>query len=418
MNRSMSLTASTGFDPSASSLSHEPSAKIAAEPWQWWRSQMPVTQNWAYLDHAAVAPLTAGGARAMVDFAAEASQQGDTVWPQWAAEVDGLRGDFADLLNCDTTEIALIPNTSFGINVVAEGLPWQPGDNIVIPGGEFPSNVFPWQNQKRHGVELRIVDTGADGQIDVGALRNAIDDRTRIVAASWVGYASGFRIDLPACVAAAHEAGALFFLDAIQGLGIFPLDLQQTSVDFLAADGHKWLLGPEGAGVAFIRKQHLELLACVPVGWNSVRAAHHFGQAHWDLKPDASRFEIGSHNMVGMRALRQSLSLFRQVAAVHGPWAIADRVLDLATTLDKKLREAGAITAVASSRDHRSGIVTFSLPGIVPNTIRKHAAENRVAVSCRGIGVRASIHAYNNESDIDRLVEVVQTLATKNRDSD
>ncbi len=418
MNRSMSLTASTGFDPSASSLSHEPSAKIAAEPWQWWRSQMPVTQNWAYLDHAAVAPLTAGGARAMVDFAAEASQQGDTVWPQWAAEVDGLRGDFADLLNCDTTEIALIPNTSFGINVVAEGLPWQPGDNIVIPGGEFPSNVFPWQNQKRHGVELRIVDTGADGQIDVGALRNAIDDRTRIVAASWVGYASGFRIDLPACVAAAHEAGALFFLDAIQGLGIFPLDLQQTPVDFLAADGHKWLLGPEGAGVAFIRKQHLELLACVPVGWNSVRAAHHFGQAHWDLKPDASRFEIGSHNMVGMRALRQSLSLFRQVAAVHGPWAIADRVLDLATTLDKKLREAGAITAVASSRDHRSGIVTFSLPGIVPNTIRKHAAENRVAVSCRGIGVRASIHAYNNESDIDRLVEVVQTLATKNRDSD
>jgi selenocysteine lyase/cysteine desulfurase len=418
MNRSMPLTVSTGFDPLDSSVLRESSAEIAAEPWQWWRSQMPVTQNWAYLDHAAVAPLTAGGARAMVDFAAEASQQGDTVWPQWAAEVDGLRGDFAGLLNCDPAEIALIPNTSFGINVVAEGLPWQPGDNIVIPGGEFPSNVFPWQNQKRHGVELRIVDTGADGQIDVGALRNAIDDRTRIVAASWVGYASGFRIDLPACVAAAHEVGALFFLDAIQGLGIFPLDLQQTPIDFLAADGHKWLLGPEGAGVAFIRKQHLELLACVPVGWNSVRAAHHFGQAHWDLKPDASRFEIGSHNMVGMRALRQSLSLFRKVAAVHGPAAIADRVLDLASTLDKKLREAGAITAVASSRDQRSGIVTFSLPGIVPNTIRKHAAENRIAVSCRGIGVRASIHAYNNESDIDRLVEVVQTLATKNRDSD
>lgn len=418
MNRSMSLTDTASLDQTATPLLQNSAAEIAADPWKWWRSQMPVTQNWAYLDHAAVAPLTTGAARAMVDFAAEASQQGDTLWPQWAAEVDGLRGEFAGLLNCDTTEIALIPNTSFGINVVAEGLLWQPGDNIVIPGGEFPSNVFPWQNQKRHGVELRIVDTGSDGQIDVGTLRNAIDDRTRIVAASWVGYASGFRIDLPACVAAAHDAGALFFLDAIQGLGIFPLDLQQTPIDFLAADGHKWLLGPEGAGVAFIRKQHLELLACVPVGWNSVRAAHHFGQAHWDLKPDASRFEIGSHNMVGMRALRQSLSLFRQVAAVHGPSAIADRVLDLAGLLDKKLRDAGAITAVAQSRNHRSGIVTFSLPGVLPSTIRKHAAENRVAVSCRGIGVRASIHAYNNESDIDRLVEVVQTLATKNRDSD
>jgi cysteine desulfurase / selenocysteine lyase len=418
MNRSMSLTDTKSIDQVATPISPGSAAEVAAAPWKWWRSQMPVTQNWAYLDHAAVAPLTAGAARAMVDFAAEASQQGDTLWPQWAAEVDGLRGEFAELLNCDTTEIALIPNTSFGINVVAEGLPWQPGDNIVIPGGEFPSNVFPWQNQKRHGVELRIVDTGSDGQIDVGALRNAIDDRTRIVAASWVGYASGFRIDLPACVAAAHDAGALFFLDAIQGLGVFPLDLQHTPIDFLAADGHKWLLGPEGAGVAFIRKQHLELLACVPVGWNSVRAAHHFGQAHWDLKPDASRFEIGSHNMVGMRALRQSLSLFRHVADVHGPFAIADRVLDLASSLDEKLRAAGAITAVASSQDHRSGIVTFSLPGVLPSTIRKHAAENRVAVSCRGIGVRASIHAYNNESDIDRLVEVVQTLATKNRDND
>jgi len=414
----MSSSATTGFDQTATPLCQNAAAEIAGDPWKWWRSQMPVTRNWAYLDHAAVAPLTAAAAAAMVDFAAEASQQGDTVWPQWAEEVDSLRGDFAGLLNCDAAEIALIPNTSFGINVVAEGLPWQPGDNIVIPSGEFPSNVFPWQNQKRHGVELRIVDMGADGQIDVAALRNAIDQRTRIVAASWVGYASGFRIDLPACVAAAHDAGALFFLDAIQGLGIFPLDLQQTPVDFLAADGHKWLLGPEGAGVAFIRKQHLDLLACVPVGWNSVRAAHHFGQAHWDLKPDASRFEIGSHNMVGMRALRQSLSLFGQVAAVHGQSAIADRVLDLAGLLDEKLRHAGAVTAVSQARDHRSGIVTFSLPGVLPSQIRQQAAENHVVVSCRGIGVRASIHAYNDESDIDRLVEVVRMLATNNRDSD
>lgn len=414
----MTWTDTTSLDQTATPVFQNSAAEIAADPWKWWRSQMPVTRIWAYLDHAAVAPLTAGAARAMVDFATEASEQGDTVWPQWASEIDHLRGDFAGLLNCDAAEIALIPNTSFGINVVAEGLPWQPGDNIVIPSGEFPSNVFPWQNQKRHGVQLRIVDTAADGQIDVVALRNAIDDRTRIVAASWVGYASGFRIDLQACVAAAHDAGALFFLDAIQGLGIFPLDLQQTPIDFLAADGHKWLLGPEGAGVAFIRKQHLELLACVPVGWNSVRAAHHFGQAHWDLKPDASRFEIGSHNMIGMRALRQSLLLFRQVAAVHGQSAIADRVLDLASLLDGKLRDAGAITAVAPSRDHQSGIVTFSLPGVLPAAVRKLAAENRVAVSCRGIGVRASIHAYNNESDIDRLVDVVQTLATKNRDSD
>jgi len=386
--------------------------RIATDPWSWWRDQMPITRNWAYLDHAAVAPLSAGANRAMVDFATEASQQGDTLWPQWAKEVEGLRQDFAQWLNCDTSEIALIPNTSFGINVVAEGITWQAGDNIVIPGGEFPSNVFPWQNQKRHGVELRIVPTAANGQIETSAMAAAIDQRTRVVAASWVGYASGFRIDLEAWVAAAHRVGAWFFLDAIQGLGVFPLDLQRVPIDFLAADGHKWLLGPEGAGVAFIRKERLDSLACVPVGWNSVRAAHHFGQAHWDLKPDASRFEIGSQNMVGMRALRQSLSLFKRVAEVHGQASIGQRVLALAQSLDTKLRLAGAVTAVAASPERRSGIVTFSLPGVLPAPIRQAAIENKVAVSCRGIGVRASIHAYNNEDDIDRLVDVVASMRT------
>lgn len=414
----MPITANSGECPTSRSVSATAATEIASDPWCWWRSQMPVAKNWAYLDHAAVAPLTDRAAGAICDFATESAQQGDTLWPKWAREVEALRGDFAGLLHCDASEIALVPNTSFGINVVAEGLPWQPGDNIVIPGGEFPSNVFPWQNQKRHGVQLRIVDTGADGQVDMTALRNAIDSRTRIVAASWVGYAGGFRIDLQDCVSAAHDAGALFFLDAIQGLGVFPLDLNQTRIDFLAADGHKWLLGPEGAGVAFIRKEHLELLACVPVGWNSVRAAHHFGQAHWDLKPDASRFEIGSHNMVGMRALRQSLSLFLQVAAIHGQSAIADRVLDLASDLDQKLRSVGAVTTVAPSRKNRSGIVTFSLPGVLPSRIRQLAYENRVVVSCRGIGVRASIHAYNNQSDIDRLVDVVRTLANQDRTSE
>jgi cysteine desulfurase / selenocysteine lyase len=388
------------------------SLTVAEDPWAWWRSLMPIAEEWAYLDHAAVAPLPQTTAAVICDFADEASRQGDTVWPQWAEETERLRTDFATLLNCGRDEIALIPNTSFGINMIAEGIDWQSGDNIVIPAGEFPSNVFPWESQKRHGVELRIVPVADErcGRIDNSAILAAVDSRTRIVAASWVGYASGYRLDLESLVAGAHQAGALFFLDAIQGLGVFPLDLQRVPIDFLAADGHKWLLGPEGAGVAMVRKRHLDSLQCVPVGWNSVRAAHHFGQAELNLKPDASRFEIGSQNMVGMRALRQSLAVFLSVIEAHGESAIADRVLSLTAVLDSELRRVGATTSVAESSQHRSGIVTFSLPGVAPSRIRQLAAEHRVAVSCRGIGVRASIHAYNNESDIERLIKVVESL--------
>jgi cysteine desulfurase/selenocysteine lyase len=379
-----------------------------ADPWGWWRSQMPIVERWAYLDHAAVAPLPAPAADAIRDFADEASREGDTLWPNWAAENERLRDDFAALLNADRSEIALVPNTSYGINLVAEGFRWRPGDNVIISADEFPSNVFPWQNQQRRGVEVRVIPNLPDGGVDHHAMLAAIDVRTRIVAASWVGFASGYRICLDEMVSAVHDAGSLFFLDAIQGLGVYPLDLRQTAVDFLAADGHKWLLGPEGAGVAMIRNEHIEELECVPIGWSSVRGAHHFGQAQLNLKPDASRFEIGSANMAGLRALRQSLSIFLRIVAAHGPAAIANRVLDLAEELNSKLLASGADTAVHSERTHRSGIVTFNPPRVSPAQFRKLAAEQGVAVSCRGLGVRASIHAYNDSSDIDRLIEVLR----------
>lgn len=368
---------------------------------------MPVVERWAYFDHAAVAPIPRDAAEELRRFADEASCEGDTRWPQWAAANEQLRKDFASLLSCDTDEIALIPNTSYGINAIAEGIAWNAGDNIVIPAGEFPSNRFPWLNQQRHGVEVRIIGHDDADQIDVEALLNAIDDRTRLVSASWVGYATGYRIDVDRLAHEVHRRGALLFLDAIQGLGVFPLDLRKTPVDFLAADGHKWLLGPEGAGMMMVRRQHLGSLACVPVGWNSVRAAHQFSHASFDLRPAASRYEIGSQTMIGMRALRSSLQLFTQVIAVHGPDAIANRILDLADELRSGLIDLGAKIAGPTDRSQRSGIVTFALPSIQPADIRRAAMDAGVVLSCRGIGVRASVHAYNNHSDIQRLLSVV-----------
>ena len=397
--------------PSEEKKKEESERLLQKEPWIWWREKMPVTQHWAYFDHAAVSPLSGPAAAAVQQFAVESRDSGDMNWLQWAATAEKLRGQCAELLQADPGEICLVPNTTSGINLVAEGFPWAPGDSVVIPEGEFPSNLFPWKNQAQKGVELRIVPR-RDGQVRVDDLLERVDLTTRIISVSWVGYASGFRIDLNQPVQRAHERGVLVFLDAIQGLGIFPLDLRETPVDFLAADGHKWLLGPEGIGVSMVRKQHLNQLRCGGVGWNSVKNAFNYAEPKMELRDAASRFEGGSLNLMGIAALSASIELFLRIRSIHGQDAIEQRILHLADVLEHRLEELGVSTRLSARPEHRSGIVTFEVPGIDPAEFRRFALKQQVVLSCRDGGVRASIHAYNNEVDLDRLVRLVEQHLT------
>ena len=375
---------------------------------------MPIAPEWAYFDHAAVGPLSKPAAAAIAHFAAQGAEQGDTVWPEWAAEVEHLRDQVATLLNCESDEICMVPNTTTGINIVAEGLDWRNGDSVVVPEGEFPSNLFPWQNQRAKGVEVRIAPR-ENGKVTVDSLMDQVDDTTRLISVSWVGYASGYRVDLQNLVEQAHRRGVLVFLDAIQGLGIYPLDLQKTPVDFLAADGHKWLLGPEGAGVAMIAKRHLNKLRCLNVGWGSVKNSFNYADPSLVLKDAASRFEAGSANMIGAAALSASLKLILDVIDRFGEDAISERICNLAASLDEQLLAAGAITRTPQQTKHQSGIVTFAVPGLEPAKIRKEALRQKVVVSCRDGGVRAAVHAYNDEDDIRRLLEVVRSMNVDNQ---
>ncbi len=378
---------------------------------------MPVAARWAYFDHAAVAPLPQPTVDRIAAFASEASSEGDTVWPQWAKEIETFRHGVAASLHAEVEEIAFVPNTTFGINMIAEGWPWQPGDNVVIPAGEFPSNQFPWQNQQSRGVELRVV--GQPGEpVDLEALAAAIDDHTRVVAASWVGYANGYRLDVDRLVEIAHARGAVVCLDAIQGLGVFPLDVQQTPIDFLAADGHKWMLGPEGAGVAFIRRTLLEKLRCSVVGWNSVKGGQHFGEAAFQLRDDAARYEGGSANTMGLLAMHRSLQIFWQLQERLGRAAIGERVLELVAEAAERLTAVGARVAVPADRRRRSGIVPFQVPGHPPASVRTACLEAGIVVSCRGGAVRASLHAYNSLEEIDRLADVVAALVASSAPDD
>ncbi len=379
------------------------SSKWRGTCWVEFRQQMPVAQRWAYLDHAAVSPLPAPTRTAITDWAQDAALNGDTSWAAWSTKVDEVRHLFSSMLGAKLEEIALIRNTTEGINFVAEGYPWEAGDNVVTLAGEFPTNQYPWMNLSRRGVEVRRVPS-TEGKMDTQRLKAACDRRTRILTVSWVSYSSGWRNDLDQLAEIAHNAGALLFVNAIQSLGVHCLDVRRTAIDFLAADGHKWLLGPEGAGVFFVRREHLDLLRPTGIGWNSVRHASDYGRIVLDLKESASRYEGGSQNIVGFLALRASLMLL----AKYGAEELSQRIFAITDLASERLAKIGAHLRSDRSPEHKSGIVLFDLPGRDPMTVLKQCLSRGVVIRCRAGGLRISPHAYNNEEDIERLIDAVR----------
>ena len=376
------------------------------------RSEMPVCQRWVYLDHAAVAPLPSSSRAAIETWLTEATEQGDVLWPNWAEHVENVRRQFATLVNAEASEIALIPNTTAGIHLVAEGFPWQSGENVVVLANEFPSNLYPWMNLAARGVEARQVQVDG-GRVDIQRIADACDERTRIVSASWVGYASGWRLDVKQLAELCHRRGVLFFLDAIQGLGVFPLDVRDSNVDFFAADGHKWLLGPEGAGVFYCKREHLALLRPLGVGWNSVKHASDYNRIELNLRDEARRYEGGSQNMVGMIGLGASLKLLQELGVSPRESPIAERVLAVTDYACARLQEIGAKLLSPRQQQHSSGIVTFTLPGHDPQRVRSALQDAGIVARCRGGGVRVSPHGYATAGDIDRTVATLVEIQRK-----
>ncbi len=333
------------------------------------------------------------------------SEDGVADWSRWRKTVDTTRKLAARLLNAPREEIALIHSTTEGINLVAEGAPWRAGDNIVTLSSEFPSNLYPWMNLKDRGMEVRQV-AATDERADLDNIAAACDARTRIVSVSWVGYATGWRNDLAAIADIAHRHGAKLFVDAIQGLGVFPLDVAEIPVDFLAADGHKWLLGPEGAGIFYVRHEHLEWLRPLGVGWNSVVQAGDFADTALNFKPNAGRYEGGTYNMVGIAAFAAALEMLGE----YETQAISTRILEVTDVLIEELERIGANIASALEPAHRSGILAFTLPKGDPQLIKQKLLEQGVVINCRHGRLRLSPHVYTNADDIEKLIAALQSL--------
>lgn len=392
---------------------------------EWWhefRQQMPVAQCWAYFDHAAVAPLSLPAKRVLTDWADEVTNNGDANWSEWRKRVGPVRESAARMLGCQSSEVAFIPNTTSGLATIAESFPWQPGDNVVLASGEFPANRNAWRCLIPRGVEVRIVESEPGSDVcTIDRLLAATDARTRIVTASWVGFVTGWRHDLDELADACHRRGSLLCVDAIQGLGIIPLDLSRTPVDFLAADGHKWMLGPEGAGILFIRQEHLERLRPTGIGPNSIGfSGSYLGdvtdysdpagsfrvarplQPH-EMWSSARRFEGGTANAGGILALGASLDLLLS----FGIDAIWSRLCEVTDQLCQLLNSLGFTVRSSESSMRRSGIVSCEVSAADRRRIDAIAKPAGVVLNFREGLMRFSPHAYTNNADLDRLNSVL-----------
>lgn len=369
--------------------------------------EFPLAPGLRYLNHAAVAPWPKRAVDAVRTFAEENARLGASDYPAWLQVEQRLRERLQRLLNAPSrADIALLKNTSEALSFVAFGLDWQPGDQIVISDEEFPSNRIVWEALQPRGVEVIQVDlAGADPE---AALLAACGPRTRLLSISAVQYASGLRLDLPRLGAGCRARGVLFCIDAIQQLGAQPFDVQASDCAFAMADGHKWLLGPEGLAVFYCRADLREQLALHEYGWHMLEHAGDYDRSDWQPARSARRFECGSPNMLGAMALEASLSLLEEVGMQQVGSLLEERMLHLQQGLQ---RISGIVLHSPLTAERRAGILTFSLDGWDNQALFARLKEHQVICAQRGAGVRFSPHFYTDHAVINQTLALLGQMA-------
>lgn len=368
------------------------------------RSLFPVTDRYIYLDHAGVAPLSTRVQDAVTGTVRSCAEIGAFGYPEWGTRIDAVRARCARLINAASSEVAFVRSTSHGLSLVARGLDWRTGDNVVYCEKDFPSNLFPWEDLGGKGVEGRKVPS-RNGRIEIEDIADRMDERTRVVAVSSVQFVSGFRIDLDELGALCRKRGALFCVDAIQSVGVIPLDVRSSKIDFLSADAHKWLLGPEGIGIFFCRQGLAEKLAPALVGWKSVKKAFSFEQPELELRTDALRFEEGSPNLLGIMGLGAAVELLLEIGVEN----VSERVLSLGDRIIGEAVKRGFDVLTPKERGERGGAVTFRGP-FAPESVRDALRDRGILVNVRGEGLRVSPHVYTTEEEIGRSFAAIDRL--------
>lgn len=370
--------------------------------------EFPILGTWNFLNHAAVSPLPRRAAAAVVKYARQAMEHA-YIDAKWYEQVEVLRAVAGQLINADRKEIAFVKNTSEGLAQVAHAIDWKEGDRIVTTAVEYPANAYPWMDvAKRFGVEVVRMEEVADAR---GVRRVPLEkileaakySRTRLVTLSHVEYGSGQRHDLVAIGEFCREREIRFCVDGIQSVGALPVDVRAMNIDYLSADGHKWMLGPEGAGIFYCRRELIPQTHPVLVGWMNVKKAMDFDRIDFDLRDDSGRFECGSHAIPGLMGLKASLELLAGV----GTQAIWRRIRELSDRLAERLNDQGFVVVSPRGQEESSGIVSFTREGLDAAAVAKRLHQKRIEIAVRAGRLRCSPHFYNTPEQMDQLVAAV-----------
>lgn len=368
-----------------------------------YRNEFALQDDIIYLNHAAVSPWPKRTVDAVKLFAEQNGYQGSLAYPQWLETEQQLRHQLAALINAASgDDIALVKNTSEALSFVAYGLAWQSGDNVVSSNQEFPSNRIVWESLAPQGVELRQADLDSHDSPE-DALFALVDERTRLIAISSVQYASGLQMDLVRIGEFCRNHGILFCVDAIQSLGAVQFDVQAIQADFVAADGHKWMMGPEGLGVFYCRPELRDQLRLSQFGWHMIESVGDFDRLEWEAASSARRFECGSPNMLAIHALNASLSLLNETGMVK----VETLVQDNSNFLIDKLTSIGMNVVTPSDPLRHAGIVSFASPDGDNAAIFENLLAAGVFCAYRRGNIRFSPHFYTPRHKLEHALRLL-----------
>jgi cysteine desulfurase/selenocysteine lyase len=362
------------------------------------RRQFPVADRLIWLHHAGVSPLCRPAAEAMQQLSQDALDWASTHYQDWMDAYEGFRLAAAKLIGASPRDIAIVKNTSEGIATVQMGFPWKAGDRVVAFLEEFPSNFYPWKRLEARGVEVVWLSIEDPLERIEQAARGA-----RLLAISHVNYLSGKRVNLEAIGGICRHHGTFFLVDAIQGLGVFPVDVQAMNIAALSADGHKWLTGPEGCGLLYIREDLRELVEPVEFGWTNVAAYADYASRDMALRADAGRYECGTLNTIGVYGLRAAMQFILEV----GVNVVGASVLALAERLAHGVESRGFQLIRPWNPEDSSGIVTFRREGEDSRMVVARLKEHSMIGAPRQGWVRLSPHFYQTPHEMDRVLEVL-----------
>ncbi|NOZ10574.1 MAG: aminotransferase class V-fold PLP-dependent enzyme [Gammaproteobacteria bacterium] len=367
--------------------------------------EFPVDQELIYLNHAAIAPLPARTGRAIHDFAHECVHEGSRHYGRWQAQEALLREQLRALLSAPSVDdIALVKNTSEGLSMIAYGLHWSEGDEVIITNQEFPSNRIIWESLRQQGVLVTEVDVSHSVSPE-DAIIDAFNEKTRLLSVSSVQFGTGLRLNLKNLGTACKDANIPFCVDAIQGLGVFSHNVVDMNIDFLVADAHKWLLGPEGIGVFYCAEKWRERLKLYEYGWHMVEHMGDFDRRDWHPAASARRFECGSPNTLGVFAFSASLSLLLEI----GIETVEQRVLKRTDHLRQWIDQHPALENLSPSGPGQlAGITTFKHPKIDAAVLFKALQRHNIMCAPRGGGIRFSPHCYNRLETLNRAIKAVE----------